>query len=207
MLKSRSDSTSRLIQLCIGYFLAYVATGVLVESHMARPTKSEGNPEHPASLGATDAFAQASVLDLYDPDRSQVITSLGEIRPWEAFHKAMREMIAAQRLSAGRGLRVLTESVVSTTLAKQINQLLKAMQDRAFADGKAVTPATMIRAYEKMQDELYKARKEDPDHKDLYELKAQKLHTVLIDKLKTIDYVAVNASYGIKPKKVEKLTL
>src|SRR2546429_9395825 len=67
-----------------------LATGLLVESHMGRPTKVEGNPLHPASLGATDAFAQASVLSLYDPDRSQTLLDLGEIRPWSAFLGEMR---------------------------------------------------------------------------------------------------------------------
>ena len=61
------------------------AKGVLVESHMGRPTKIEGNPDHPASLGATDVSGQASVLGLYDPDRSQTLTYRGEIRSWTAF--------------------------------------------------------------------------------------------------------------------------
>src|SRR5712692_9442596 len=59
-----------------------VATGVLVESHEGRPTKVEGNPEHPASLGACDPFSQAAVLQLYDPDRLQAPALQGEIRSW-----------------------------------------------------------------------------------------------------------------------------
>ena len=63
--------------------------GVLAESHMGRPTKVEGNPEHPASLGATDAFTQASVLGLYDPDRSHAINNAGRISTWNAFFAAL----------------------------------------------------------------------------------------------------------------------
>ena len=62
-----------------------VANGVLVESHEGRPTKVEGNPEHPATLGACDVFSQASVLQLYDPDRSQTLMSQGEIKAWGDF--------------------------------------------------------------------------------------------------------------------------
>src|SRR5690606_19770722 len=50
------------------------AVGLLAQTQMGRPTKIEGNPDHPASLGATDAFAQASILTLYDPDRAQEVT-------------------------------------------------------------------------------------------------------------------------------------
>src|ERR1700692_1786730 len=78
--------------------LGGVATGVLVESHMARPTKVEGNPDHPGSLGASDAFAQASILGLYDPDRSQAEIHDGRIGSWSEFQQ---ELAAALAMESG----------------------------------------------------------------------------------------------------------
>ncbi|MGE0864089.1 MAG: TAT-variant-translocated molybdopterin oxidoreductase [Vicinamibacterales bacterium] len=105
--------------------LGGVATGLLVESHEGRPTKIEGNPDHPASQGATDLFAQGSVLTLYDPDRSQTISQLGEIRPWSSVIAAVRGGLSAQATTKGAGLRILTETVNSPTLAAQIQQVLQ----------------------------------------------------------------------------------
>src|SRR5687768_9920968 len=91
------------------------AIGLLVENHEGRPTKVEGNPDHPSSRGATDVYAQAAILDLYDPDRAQTMTHLGEIRPFAAFVAAMRTVVNAQQAKQGAGLRILTETVTSPT--------------------------------------------------------------------------------------------
>ena len=90
--------------------LGGVARPVLVESHMGRPTKIEGNPEHPASLGATDSLTQAAVLGLYDPDRSQTVTYRGEVRPWSAYQSAIQSALTAQKATQGAGLRILTRA-------------------------------------------------------------------------------------------------
>ncbi len=94
-----------------------VASGLLVESHEGRPTKIEGNPDHPGSLGATDIFAQASVLGLYDPDRSQSAMKLGDARTWGDFQNELGSWIEAQRPKRGKGLRILTENSTSPTFA------------------------------------------------------------------------------------------
>ena len=98
--------------------------GLLVESHEGRPTKVEGNPDHPSSRGATDLFAQASILGLYDPDRSRNITNLGDIRPFSAFATALQDPLRAQQASQGAGIRIVTETVASPTLGAQIREFL-----------------------------------------------------------------------------------
>lgn len=99
--------------------------GVLVESHTGRPTKVEGNPEHPASLGATSSFAQASILDLYDPDRAKNPQYKGIPSTWDLFVKDMDALMARQGVVQGIGIRLVTRSVSSPTLLAQIQSFLK----------------------------------------------------------------------------------
>ena len=100
------------------------ALGVLARSNEGRPTKIEGNPDHPASLGATDVFAQAALLTLYDPDRSQTVLNLGRPSTWDSFLAALTSLLASQRASQGAGLRLLSETITSPTLVAQIQTLL-----------------------------------------------------------------------------------
>ena len=101
------------------------ASPLLVESHLGRPTKIEGNDLHPASLGGTDIFAQASILGLYDPDRSQTVTSMGDVRSWQSFMNAIRGPLSAQKGLQGAGIRILTPTISSPTLADQLRNFLK----------------------------------------------------------------------------------
>jgi molybdopterin-containing oxidoreductase family iron-sulfur binding subunit len=94
------------------------AYGLIVESHEGRPTKIEGNPAHPASLGASSTRIQASVLSLYDPDRSQSITLKGTRTPWNDFVAAWGKLSEAHAADGGAGLAVLSESFSSPTLAR-----------------------------------------------------------------------------------------
>jgi molybdopterin-containing oxidoreductase family iron-sulfur binding subunit len=101
------------------------AQPLLVESHLGRPTKIEGNEQHPASMGGTDIFAQASLLGMYDPDRSQNVASMGDVRSWQGFMAAIRGPLAAQKSLQGAGIRILTTTISSPTLADQIRNFLK----------------------------------------------------------------------------------
>src|SRR5687767_12809617 len=98
--------------------------GVLVESHEGRPTKVEGNDLHPAALGASNVYMQASLLELYDPDRSKSVSHLGQAGTWDELLNTARA--ALEGLKDTGGLRILTETVTSPTLADQIAQIQKA---------------------------------------------------------------------------------
>jgi len=83
------------------------AIPLVVTTHDGRPSKIDGNPLHPASGGATDAFAQASILDLYDPARSKRFAEKGETRDLAAFEKYLAELRPAMgggRRRRSRGL-------------------------------------------------------------------------------------------------------
>ncbi len=103
--------------------------GVLVESHDGRPTKIEGNPRHPASLGATSLYTQASILDLYDPDRAQVVTNGGRVRTWEVLVASLTSQMEQFRLNKGQGLRFLSGTVTSPTLGSQLERLLEQLPE------------------------------------------------------------------------------
>ncbi len=97
---------------------------LLAENHLGRPTKLEGNPDHPASLGATDVFGQAAVLSLYDPDRSRTLRYRGDTKTWAGFTAALQAALNTQRSLDGAGLRILTEPITSPTLIEQLHRIL-----------------------------------------------------------------------------------
>ena len=110
------------------------ALPLLVETHEFRPTKIEGNPQHAASMGATDLFAQASILNLYDPDRSTTLTNMGESRPWGDFAVDLNKKIngvpghpeEGLRAKQGAGLRFLTGAISSPTFGWQMKAVQQA---------------------------------------------------------------------------------
>jgi MoCo/4Fe-4S cofactor protein with predicted Tat translocation signal len=99
--------------------------GLIATSMMGRPIKVDGNPDHPASLGATDVFAQASVLDLYDPDRSKAVTRDGRVSTFDAFLRALSAELELAHTNQGSRIRILTETVTSPVLASQIRGVLE----------------------------------------------------------------------------------
>jgi molybdopterin-containing oxidoreductase family iron-sulfur binding subunit len=93
------------------------ATGLSVVSYDGRPIKIEGNSKHPISRGGSSAFAQASILEIYDPDRSQTLVQTGhDFSPgWADFAEWLQPVMAAARSTGGADLRILAEASHSPT--------------------------------------------------------------------------------------------
>lgn len=124
--------------------LGGAATGLLVESHGGRPTKIEGNPEHPSSLGATDALAQASILSLYDPGRSQVVKQAGRIDSWDGFLTALAPVLEGQAAKQGTGVRIVSETLDSPTLVAQRKALLEKLPNAEWIELDAVSRDNVV---------------------------------------------------------------
>jgi molybdopterin-containing oxidoreductase family iron-sulfur binding subunit len=115
--------------------------GVLVRAQDGRPIKIEGNPLHPASLGATDVFAQAEVLSLYDPDRSREPRENGQPRDWQAMERFIRGARNELVVSEGRGLHILMPPLASPTV------------ERMMRSAREVFPHAVWHAYAPITDE------------------------------------------------------
>ena len=98
---------------------------MLATSIDGRPIKVEGNPRHPASLGATDIFAEAEIMALYDPDRAKAPRHNDDISSWDAFAGALRAQMEREQGRRGAGLRIVTGRVTSPTLLRQLDGLLR----------------------------------------------------------------------------------
>jgi len=94
------------------------AYGLVVHSHEGRPTKIEGNELHPSTLGSSNALIQASILTLYDPDRSQRVLDAGQPADWDAFVAAWGALEQTHLEDGGTRLAVLSEPFHSPTLAR-----------------------------------------------------------------------------------------
>ncbi len=98
------------------------AYGLIVESHEGRPTKIEGNPDHPSTMGMSNVFLQASILGLYDPDRSRAVLHDGEEAEWAEFAEFWNGQNEKFSKNRGEGLAVLSEPFSSPTLARLAGQ-------------------------------------------------------------------------------------
>jgi len=123
--------------------------GLVVESHEGRPTKIEGNELHPATQGASSAWIQASILDLYDPDRSRQLRKDGAASDWPAFAAAWGEMAQEHAADGGAGLAVLCESYSSPTLSRLSGEFRARYPHAAWVNWEPVSDENALRGIER----------------------------------------------------------
>ncbi|MFL5354232.1 TAT-variant-translocated molybdopterin oxidoreductase [Archangium sp.] len=99
------------------------AAGLVVTSWEGRPTKVEGNPDHPASLGATNHLAQALLVDLYDPARTRGVKQRGTVRSFQTYLEQQREHARRLEATGGEGLWLLLEPSSSPTRRELVERI------------------------------------------------------------------------------------
>ncbi|HSS40717.1 MAG TPA: TAT-variant-translocated molybdopterin oxidoreductase, partial [Polyangia bacterium] len=112
------------LHFATGYALEGYTAGLLVESHEGHPTKVEGNPSHPDTLGSTTAFEQALILGLYDDDRAKQLRRGDKQIAWTTFLTETRTRCEALAANGGAGLRFLTGPTSSPLLADLRRRIL-----------------------------------------------------------------------------------
>jgi len=128
------------------------AVPLLVKSDQFRPIKIDGNPEHPYNQGSSDPFTQGTLLDLYDPDRSQHVTYRGENREWAEFAQELRTKLVESK--DGTGIYFLTPTITSPTLARQVKAASAAYPKAFLVQYDAATAQTWLEFAEGIQYDL-----------------------------------------------------
>lgn len=118
-------------------FMGY-ALGLLAEASEGRPTKVEGNPDHPVSRGRTDAWAQASILDMYDPDRSTDIRLAGSTSSWSDLAGVLNTEFQKARATKGAGLALLTGTITSPSTLSLIAEMKAALPEMKWVSYEAI---------------------------------------------------------------------
>ncbi|UCD18473.1 MAG: TAT-variant-translocated molybdopterin oxidoreductase, partial [Candidatus Zixiibacteriota bacterium] len=128
--------------------------GLIVETHEGRPTKIEGNPGHPSTLGSTDFMTQASILNLYDPDRSRAVRHKGVEKNYDDFVTFWRERHKEFAKINGAGLAVLSESFSSPTLFRLRQDLLKQFPEVRWATYEPLSDENIFRALKNLTGKI-----------------------------------------------------
>src|SRR5213079_2957129 len=98
--------------------------GLLVRSDSGRPTKIDGNPDHPSTLGRSSVHMQAALITLYDPARSQIVRKSALPATWDDLLGTLNAQSPRWQERKAAGLRLLTRRVGSPALREQITRLL-----------------------------------------------------------------------------------
>lgn len=132
------------------------AYGLLVTTRDGRPTKVHGNPDHPSSLGSSNIHTEASILGLYDPDRSRAPKLKGQDSTWAAFGSFWAEQYKKYVAVQGEGLGLLIEEYSSPTLARLIAEFKKTFPKATVSVWSPVSDENIYRGIEAATGKMYR---------------------------------------------------